>query len=187
MEKESFEFTLILKGVDPALEELGNKLFEAACDDTLLYSRNKTVYLDFVREAHSLEETILSAIRAVETIDIDGVRVASVEPGDLVTSAEIARRLDCSREAVRLLINGERGKGNFPTPVAGVTTTTQIWRWTEVLTWYAKNQKIPTAEEMLKQAYTFRELNETLAARESPGIYKKVGQLVEKLQPPTRD
>src|SRR5690554_378164 len=177
MEKETFEFTLILKGVDAPLEELENKLFEADCDDALLYSRNKTVYLDFAREATNLEEAIFSAIKGVEASNMEGVKVASVEPGDLVTSAEIARRLDCSRESVRLLVNGTRGKGDFPTPVAGVTTTTQIWRWTEVLGWYTKNQKMPTAKEMLKQAYTFREFNETLAARENPEIYRKVGQL----------
>src|SRR5690606_4143681 len=116
--------------------------FEAGCDDALLYSRNRTVYLDFVREANNLEEAILSAIKGVEASNIEGIKVASVEPGDLVTSAEIARRLDCSRESVRLLVNGTRGKGDFPTPVAGVTTTTQIWRWTEVLAWYSKKQKI---------------------------------------------
>lgn len=182
MERETFEFTLILTGVEPAQEELENKLYEAGCDDALLYSRGKTVYLDFVREAKNLEEAVLSAILAVEAINIEGLKVASLEPGDLVTSAEIARRLECSRESVRLLISGKRGKGNFPTPVAGVTTTTQIWRWTEVLTWYVKNQKVSTGDEMLKQAYTFREFNETLAARESPEVYRKVGQLVDKLQ-----
>src|SRR5690554_4190305 len=104
MEKETFEFTLILKGVAPALEELENKLFEVGCDDALLYSRGKTVYLDFVREANNLEEAILSAIRGVEAINLEGIKVASVEPGDLVTSAEIARRLECSRESIRLLI-----------------------------------------------------------------------------------
>ena len=177
----NYHFTVVVRDARANLSELEDKFFEAGCDDALLYSRGRTVYLDFVREADNLEEAILSAIRGVEAIDLEGIKVASVEPGDLVTSAEIARRLECSRESIRLLINGERGKGDFPTPVAGVTTTTQIWRWTEVLAWYVKNQKMPATEEMLKQAYTFREFNEALAARESPEIYKKVAVLANKL------
>lgn len=180
MEKRAFEFTLVLKGVEGPSEKLERELFEMGCDDALLYFRDRFGYLDFVREAESLEGAILSAIQAVESLKMEGLKVASVEPGDFVTSAEISRRLNRSKESVRLIILGKRGKGGFPAPVAGVTTKTQIWRWTEVVDWFYIHNKMQR-EDVVQDAYTIRGFNETLAVRENPEVYRKVEQLVHKL------
>lgn len=173
-----FQFTLVLKSVDGPSDELENRLFESGGDDALLYFREQTAYLDFEREGESFEAAILSAILQVESA---GLPVSSVEPGDLVTAAEIARRLGRSKESVRLLISGARGKGTFPIPVAGVTSKTKIWRWTEVLDWMALHKKL-SDKQLIQQAYTIRNFNESFAIRENPTVYEKAGKLVERLK-----
>ncbi|MEX0882283.1 MAG: hypothetical protein WDZ72_02305 [Cyclobacteriaceae bacterium] len=173
-----FQFTLVLKGVDAPSDDLETELFEFGADDGLLYFRDRTAYLDFEREGESFEAAILSAILQVEDA---GIPVSSVEPGDLVTAAEIARRLGRSKESVRLLISGDRGKGTFPVPVAGVTSKTKIWRWTEVLDWMVLHNRL-SDKQLIQQAYTIRNFNESFAIRENPTVYEKAEKLVERLK-----
>lgn len=173
-----FQFTLVLKGLHEPSDDLENRLFDSGGDDALLYFREQTAYLDFEREEESFEAAILNAVLDVES---GGISVSSVEPGDLVTAAEIARRLGRSKESVRLLISGARGKGTFPVPVAGVTSKTKIWRWTEVLDWMALHKKLPDGQ-LIQNAYTIRKFNESFAIRENPAVYEKAGKIVEQLK-----
>ena len=106
-------FTLVISGpVDEHLDEL----FEAGCDDALFGETDGVQYGEFDRDAPTLREAIVSAMHQVEAVD--GLRVARVEPEDLVTAAEIAERLGRTRESVRLLIAGRRGAGDFPPPIS---------------------------------------------------------------------
>ncbi|MCM2392520.1 hypothetical protein [Streptomyces albipurpureus] len=58
---------------------------------------------------------------------------------DLVDAAEIARRIDRSRESVRQLVQGERRKGQpFPTPI-GSPNGKKIWEWAAVNEWLRHN------------------------------------------------
>jgi hypothetical protein len=82
--KEVYRFSLILRNVDENTQDLEDSLYESGCEDALINSRNGRVYLDFDREAASLEEAIITAIRNVESASIGAV-VASVSPKDLVT------------------------------------------------------------------------------------------------------
>ncbi len=173
-----FHFTLVLKGLLKPSDDLETKLFEGGCNDALLYFREQTAYLDFDREGESFEVAILSAILDVEDA---GIPVSSVEPGDLVTAAEIARRLGRSKESVRLLISGARGKGAFPVPVAGVISKTKIWRWTEVLDWMLLHHKL-SDKQLIQDAYTIRNFNESFAIRENPTVYEKAGKLAKRLK-----
>ena len=105
-----YEFTLVIEtqaGLDDGLEDA---LFEAGCDDATLSFRKGIAYLDFDREAEDLESAIISAIQQVEQTGLN-LWVKRVEPSDLVTSAEIARRLDRSRQSIQQLISGARGEG----------------------------------------------------------------------------
>ena len=43
--------------------------------------------------------------------------------------AEIARRLGKTREYIRLLTEGKRGNGDFPSPIAGVSQKSLLWSW----------------------------------------------------------
>lgn len=132
----TYDFTLVLAGGPPdLLERHIDDFYDAGCDDALFGERDGVVYADFSREAAGLAMAVSSAIRDVEGI-ADGVTVARVEPGALVTIADIAERLERSEESVRLLIVGKRGPGRFPDPVARVgRRKSRLWRWTDVLSW----------------------------------------------------
>jgi predicted DNA-binding transcriptional regulator AlpA len=125
-------FTLLITG---DVEGHFDELYEAGCDDATFGSVDGVQYADFARQAGTLSEAIASAIGDIESVD--GLRVVRVEPEDLVTAAEIAKRLGRSRESIRLLATGERGAG-FPTPVSHIRSRNRLWRWAEVATWAGK-------------------------------------------------
>jgi predicted DNA-binding transcriptional regulator AlpA len=146
---QTYDFTLILSGVPELTDEVCDALFEAGCDDAVLGQREGVTFLDFGRDANSARAAILSAIDAVEGAGI-GARVVRVEPDDLVTMAEIARRAGRSRESVRQLAKGWRGPGDFPAPVANLGKRSPIWRWTEVARWLAeRGERFTGAREEL--------------------------------------
>ncbi|WP_162344329.1 hypothetical protein [Cyclobacterium salsum] len=80
-----------------------------------------------------------------------------------------------------MLISGARGKGAFPVPVAGVTSKTKIWRWTDVLDWMVLHHKL-SDKQLIQDAYTIRNFNESFAIRENPTVYEKAGKLVKRLK-----
>jgi hypothetical protein len=127
-------FTLILDGPTEIDPELERAVFEVGCDDAALGRRGGTVYLQFDREAGAFVHAVLSAIRDVHRIP--GVRVARVEPDELVTASEIADRIGRTRESVRLMAEGARGPGGFPAPVSGASERRiRLWRWSDVADW----------------------------------------------------
>src|SRR4051812_26849095 len=99
----AYEFTLVLDGIDDETEKLEDQLFEAGCDDALINFRYRTVYLDFSREAKSLEDAVISAIKAIENSKLN-VKVSHILPDELVNEADIAKRLDKSRQLVSLWV-----------------------------------------------------------------------------------
>ena len=56
---------------------------------------------------------------------------------DLVSIPDIAERTDRSRESVRLLVEGKRGPGRFPSPIGTVGDGIRIWPWATVVNWFA--------------------------------------------------
>jgi len=59
-------FTLEISGIDTERENCEDALYEAGCDDALIAVVNGTVFLDFHRDASSLEDAVKSASRNVE-------------------------------------------------------------------------------------------------------------------------
>jgi len=159
MAKQEFEFTLILSGVPDLTVEVLDAFYEAGCDDALIGRRDGVAYADFCREADSFNQAALSAIRDVESAGV-GARVAHIEPDEMVTMAEIARRLDMTREGVRKRVAGTRGPGNFPPPTGGVTRQSPLWRWTDVVQWHRENQK---AKETLEHPHGLMDANVLMA------------------------
>lgn len=177
MKKEVHTFTLLLDNEDELTTDLEDALFEAGCDDGMLFIKNQVVYIEFDRDADSLEEAVVSAINDVESA---GFQVARVEPSDLVTSAEISRRANRSRQSVAQIIKGKRGKGGFPIPVAGVTSKTSVWSWAEVSNWLLKEEKIDDLF-LIKKAEVIRDVNETLELRRHPYLAKKMNFFFHKI------
>lgn len=176
---KTYNFTLILSGIIEPTQETEDALFEANCDDAVLFFRDRTAYLEFDREASSFEDAVISAIKDVEKAEIHAQPIR-VEPSDLVTAAEIARRLDRSRESIRQLIAGERGLGDFPQPIAGVTTNTLIWSWAEVTNWFFNNKKLDNYE-VVEAALFIRHCNEALDLRGKYLSLDNIKRIVAKL------
>jgi hypothetical protein len=127
-----WDFTLIVDG-DLTDDVVVEKLIAHGADDATFGVAASVAYADFSREAASFPSAVMSAIHDVE--GVPGISVLRVEPDDLVTQAEIAERLDRSREGVRLLAAGHRGKGTFPSPVSHLRARSKLWRWSDVARW----------------------------------------------------
>lgn len=130
--KKKYNFILVFDGISDPDTDLADALFEAGCDDATLSFRDQIAYLEFDREADSLQDAIVSAISNLLDAGLD-IEINSVEPGDYVTTSEIAHRLNISRQYVQLLKSGKRGSGVFPPPVSGIKSGTQIFSWARIV------------------------------------------------------
>jgi hypothetical protein len=88
----NYQFTLVLSGISELTPELADALFTATGGDIELNLRDHVAYVEFDREATSLQEGIDSAILQVESAGC-GVRVARVESDAANTIAKINANL----------------------------------------------------------------------------------------------
>jgi predicted DNA-binding transcriptional regulator AlpA len=126
--------------------------------------RNGRVYLDFDREAFSLEEAVVSAIKDIQSSSVNA-DVISVAPENLVTETEIAKRLNISRQTVSLWIKGERRK-SFPHPAMRLTEKSPLWNWSEVVNWLYEN-KIVNDRKLVENAFFLANINAALEERDT--------------------
>jgi len=122
----TWTFTLRLNR-EPTDAEL-DALFEAGCDD----SAPEGSLLHFDREADTLLHAVWSAARDVSTVA--DLRALGVMRHDLASLREVAVWLDRTYESVRLLAEGKRGPGGFPTPVVD-NPAGRLYSWKEVVDW----------------------------------------------------
>lgn len=139
--EREYDFALIVGGVDALTPAVEDALFEAGCDDATLSVQYGLLYIEFSRVAVSLKDAILSAIRDVRSAKM-GAEVLRVDECDLVTAAEIARKIGRSRQLVFQYINGQRGPGGFPPPECHLSDTSPLWAWCAVSYWLAQNDII---------------------------------------------
>lgn len=177
MHMKTYEFTLVLESKIGLTDQMEDAVFEAGCDDATLSFRNGIAYLEFDREAKSLEVASISAIHQIEQTGLP-LSVKRVEPSDFVTSAEIARRLKRSKQSIQQLISGNRGDGDFPLPIAGVTSKTMLWSWQEVVQWFLEKNKL-TDKSMYENATTLKQLNESLDARKNEAQFKNIRRITK--------
>jgi hypothetical protein len=153
------EFILILSNVPALTPEIENALFEAGCDDGTVGMQFGRMAIDFTRSAPTLKDAILSAIRDVQKAKI-GARIDRVHNCDLVTQAEIARRISRTRQLVHQYINGTRGPGGFPAPTCEITDNVPLWQWCEVASWLGENDMI--TEDVVRAARDTEMINAVL-------------------------
>ena len=151
-----WDFTLIVDG-DLSDEMVIDKLMANGFDDATFGVADGVSYADFSREAATFFQAVISAVHDLEGV---GLRVLRVEPDDLVTLAEIADRLHRSREGVRLLAAGHRGRGTFPAPISHLRARSKLWRWSDVARWAGE---LDSDEERAAQFCAF--LNANLETR----------------------
>ena len=173
-------FVLVVSGVSEPDSRLEDALYEAGCDDAVLAFRSGIAYLEFDRPAPSLEDAILSAIRDVEGAD-PRLGVVRVEPGDFVNASEIARRVQVTREYIRLLVQGKRGEGDFPAPQSGITGKTLVWSWAGVVRWMFQHNLLADVA-VVDTAETIRDINDALDIRENPATIDRRLKYLRELQ-----
>lgn len=105
-------FTLIVEGADLQSEALINELFEAGCDDATFGRSDGVQYVDFDREATSLGEATLSAVRDLE--QFEGVHVTGIVDVDPAPVTETAARTRRSRESIQPLVAAPALAGGRP-------------------------------------------------------------------------
>jgi hypothetical protein len=80
----SWDFTVVLKGVEVMTDELANALYEAGCDDGTAGSSCGVASVSFSRESDTLQNAITSAVadirragREVERVQIEQAELAA--------------------------------------------------------------------------------------------------------------
>ncbi|MEM8816574.1 MAG: DNA-binding protein [Pseudomonadota bacterium] len=124
------KFALPQQDVDPAL--FVEPLLANGCDDALIgIGQHARLALDFIREAPSAAEAVVSALSDAQR-SIAGVRLIEASP-DLVGLTDIANILGFSRQNMRKLL--VRSGPDFPLPVHDGKPA--IWHLSAVLDWFA--------------------------------------------------
>jgi len=164
--KREYDFALILTGVQELTSEVEDALFEAGCDDATLSIQYGFLYMEFSRTAPSLKDAILGAIRDVRKANI-GADVWRVDECNLVTPAEIARRIGRSRQLVHQYMTGKRGPGGFPAPECNLTDGAPLWDWCAISYWLWQNDMI--RPEVLADAETVAAVNNALQSAHQRG------------------
>ncbi len=158
------DFTLILTGFDHLTPDIANALLGAGCDDGTIAMRSGRPFITFSRSAPSMKDAILSAIENVRKAGI-GADVLRVDYCNLVTQADIARKIGRSRQLVHQYMIGERGPGGFPPPACGIVDDVPLWFWCEVAHWLCQNNMV--SQETLRDAEEVELINNVLELRRS--------------------
>jgi len=157
---ENYHFVLVLSGIDTINSKLEDSLYESGCDDALIASRNGVIYLEFDRDSNSFVNALASAIMDVLSSKLN-VGISHIEPTDIVSLSEISRRVDRTRESVRLIAKGDRGDGSFPQPISGIEDKAQLWSWVEVTKWFVDQSVLEKSE--FENALVIRSINDKLS------------------------
>ena len=83
-------FTLIVDGPDLQADALVDQVFEAGCHDALVGRADGIQFVDFDREADTLQAAVQTAVAELESIT--GIAVTRVADTGFVSMAEIATR-----------------------------------------------------------------------------------------------
>ncbi len=126
----SFTFVLVVNRL-PVDREM-DLLFAGANDDVTFGTEHGLAVAEFDREAATTADAIVSAVHTIESIGLTALRVLD---GDLLTLADIADRINQSRESIRRYASGDRGAGGFPPPANPGRGGTVFYRWSEVAPW----------------------------------------------------
>ena len=116
--------------------------------------------MDFARDADSIDAAICSAVECVAKA---GAHVDRVEPDPLVSLSDIAARTGLTRAAITNYAKGDRA-GNFPSPVARVTSKTSLYDWAAVATWLFQHEQL--SREVAIEAEAVRVANAAIQSHE---------------------
>lgn len=175
-----YDFALIVDGVHELTSAVEEALFNSGCDDATLSIQYGLLYVEFSRRAKSLQKAIVTAIHDVQKAGIKA-RVLRVDECDLVTAAEIARRIKRSRQLVHQYITGQRGPGGFPPPECHLADHAPLWTWCAVSFWLVENNLLRPEESW--NAEVVEAINSVLeSARRRRRYPKLLDEIARELQ-----
>lgn len=184
--EREYDFALILSKPSELTDETAGALFAAGCDDATPSVTYGRVWLEFSRSALSYKEAVLGAIRDVRNAGI-GADVLQVDECNLVTQAEIARKIQKSPQYVHQLMAGRRGPGGFPPPVCHLSENTWLWQWCAVSFWLCQNNVIrPEVMEEAEINYAINTVLEKAHAQFAPNqdLIREIEAAVASFSPP---
>jgi predicted DNA-binding transcriptional regulator AlpA len=171
---KEYDFTLkfALRRPDADPDACVEALMREGCDDALIgIGKPGHIALNFIREASSAEEAVISALAAVKRA-IPDCRFLEATP-DFVGITDIANLLGFSRQNMRKIL--EKSGTDFPPPVHGGSRP--IWHLEPVLSWFARKQsrKIDTAllEISRVNRYCNYAKESGLLDRDLPEVFKR--------------
>jgi hypothetical protein len=153
---ESYAFRVRLR--DAVTDADADRLHEALDDEVGVEDGPRGHFIGFNRRAGSFIDAVLDALAEVIKLGFEPVAVED----ELVSISDIAARAGRSRQSVSMLVNGQRGLGNFPRPAAG-NVRSPLWHWADVAAWFEDQGTDPSAFEDRLQAIAA--INGTLANR----------------------
>ena len=168
------DFTLVLSGITELTPEVMNALFEAGCDDGTIALRSGRPYMAF--SASAIDERRRSTRNRLFRSAGIGADVLRVDYCNLVTQADIARKIGRSRQLVHQYMTGERGPGAFPMPACAITEKVPLWFWCEVAYWLWENNLVK--EDVLRDAQEVETINSVLdlqrQKKENPELTQEI-------------
>lgn len=171
-----FSFSLRL-GARPPLEDAQIKALYDTVTDATITERDGRVFVGIDREAPSFADAVVSAIEDVRRA-LPAIPVVELQPEVLVFMADIAARRGRTKESVSLLVQGERGPGDFPAPVQ-VVGGHKLWRWSDVERWFDRYEN--RAEQEHHDAFVAA-VNALLTAQRSlPELHTEERDALRKL------
>ena len=159
-----YEFQVFCQGVAMKDDSFLDQLHEAGCSDATVFFKDGFVCLDFSREAENAESAILSAIKDIRHSGI-GAIVERVEPDDLASLSEIARRVCVTRASLQKYARGASKVGkDFPRPVANISEARkEIYSAVEVMEWMQEKSKGTLTNSTLELSRVIAKTNQALS------------------------
>ena len=165
-----FEFGMKFKisGDEVDSDELVERLGEAGCDDALIGTGQPgRIALDFTREARSVKEAIVSALRDVKKA-IPDAELIEVTP-DFVGLTDVAELVGVSRQNMRKLMLTH--PTTFPAPVHEGSAS--VWHLAHVLQWLNERGDYSISKSLLDVATVAMQINLTKEAQRLDGPVQK--------------
>ncbi len=157
--------------------ELVERLGEAGCDDAVIGTGQPgRIALDFTREARSVKDAMISALRDVKKA-IPDAELIEVTP-DFVGLTDVAEIAGVSRQNMRKLMLAH--PATFPAPVHEGSAS--VWHLARVLQWLAERGDYSIGKPLLAVAAMAMQINLANEARGLEGpVQKEVRALVRPL------
>lgn len=147
MSEYDFALRFDISAVDCTPEECVERLASSGCDDAVAgIGIAGRIALDFIREAETAEEAVLSAIRDV-CAALPGARLIEAAP-DLVGYTDVAGLVGRSRQNIRKLLLASSKPGPIPVH-EGVSA---VWHLSPVLRWLRDEQSYAVEQDLIDLA-----------------------------------